>query len=126
MIATVLGAVVVYLRWRGDVVFVSPEVLTKLQNQNTKLSEDLDEERERRRQHEKTTDERLRSMLHDLIALEQNHKKQKEELKETSRLLQLYRDNLDMLMEWVNQYTPALRKAGIEPPDIESMRFRGE
>ena len=52
LFATLLAAVVLYLRWRSDVIFVKPSVITELQNANSDLSRDLDIERKRRREFE--------------------------------------------------------------------------
>ena len=49
LFATIVGSVVVYLKWRSGVIFVEPSIITDLQTQNMQLNADLDIERNHRR-----------------------------------------------------------------------------
>jgi len=47
------------------------------------------------------------------------------DLAKTRLDVDLYKSHLETVMTWVNEYTPALKKAGIEPPEIDDLQFRG-
>lgn len=47
---TLITAIILYLRWRSDVIFVKPGIITDLQASNTQLSNELDVERHKRRE----------------------------------------------------------------------------
>ena len=48
-----------------------------------------------------------------------------DDLKDTQRTLDNALTEIDLVLAWTNEYTPALKKAGIEPLDTSGMRFRG-
>jgi hypothetical protein len=135
ILAVVGGGIFGYLRWRGGVILMSPSVLdalNKLQNQNVKLGDELDEEREKRRNLEAVMEARFATLKKSadethsqLVALKRQYTKTKKELDETKLLLSLYKDTIDLLLAWTNEYTPALKAAGIEPPDVDESQFRG-
>lgn len=115
-----------FVKWRSGVVLVNPSVIMDLQNQNTRLSNDLDDERERRREYEEEVERRF-DLLQKTVTHTQERMRSLE--KENAKLqdkLGLAKTMLDTAMEWMNEYTPALKAAGIEPLDIDPPKFRGE
>lgn len=58
--------------------------------------------------------------------MEKRLKEAEAEIKETKLALELVQGDLAMLIGWVNDYTPALKEAGIDPPDVDNIQFRGE
>ena len=83
--ATLVTAVVLYLRWRSDVIFVKPSTMTNLQASNTRLSNDLDFERVKRRELEdqlrhftQACDRRVNELEQRIQELEENNGTYKE------------------------------------------------
>ena len=63
----------------------------------------------------------------DLIhTLSNNLDRNERELEKTKLKLGHAEEMLDMALEWMNEYTPALKEAGIEPLDADDLKFRGE
>ncbi len=58
--------------------------------------------------------------------LEDNGRETERSLEKTRFKLGLAEANLDIAMDWMNEYTPALHAAGIEPLDISDLKFRGD
>ena len=48
-----------------------------------------------------------------------------DELKDTKQTLDNALTEIDLVLTWTNEYTPALKKAGIEPLDVSRLKFRG-
>ena len=73
---------------------------------------------------------RLHTRVEALEAKDAKNRKTIHEMEDQMRQMKLHLDMaesiLDMVLEWTNTYTPALKKAGIEPINVDELRFRGD
>jgi hypothetical protein len=129
---TILTAVVLYLRWRSTVIFTEPGVILALQNQNTKLSSDLDEERGKRRHVESVVDD-LSERVDNLILEAETNRTILKILERKNDELTIRADNLErQLVETIKELEIAnlnieflldyIKEQGIDIPDL---KFRG-
>jgi hypothetical protein len=86
------------------------------------LREEIKRLRERVEESEKKNeDAKIKMSL-----LEQKLTNNERELEKTIFQLGLAKETIDVALSWMNEYAPALKRAGIEPLDVDRLKFRGE
>jgi histidyl-tRNA synthetase len=125
LVGVLIGTAFAFFKYRSGVILVNPSVILDLQNQNTRLSKELDEERERRRKYEEDTEYRFDCFNKSLANTQDKIRTLEQENANLQEKLGMARSILDNAIDWMNEYTPALKAAGIEPLDIDPPVFRG-
>ena len=91
------------------------ETMQELRSEVARLHTRVDKQEERERKNRDT-----------IRNLEDKLTKTERKLDKAQFQLDLAESNLSIAMDWMNEYTPALNKAGIEPLDISNLKFRGD
>ena len=91
------------------------ETVSEMRIELKRLRERID------RSEEKYEDCKIKQSL-----FEESLSRNEEELNRTKFKLSLAEETIDIALDWMNDYTPLLRKAGIEPLNIDRLKFRGD